>query len=125
MIQTSAVPVGSRAKEGASYVVGVGERPTCACGNLVERRDERSYKTECSSCRKGRAGRKKPNLPTWREVQSRGVCEACGLKQVFAGFLQTHHLDGRPSNNVVENLALLCPNCHSIADYDLARRRVF
>ena len=27
-------------------------------------------------------------------------------------FIQIHHIDGNPSNNDLENLAPLCPNCH-------------
>ena len=29
------------------------------------------------------------------------------------GKLQIHHLDRDPSNNVISNLILLCPECHS------------
>lgn len=27
--------------------------------------------------------------------------------------LQLHHIDGNPTNNSLNNLQLLCPNCHS------------
>ncbi len=30
-------------------------------------------------------------------------------------FLQIHHLDEDPSNNAIDNLAPLCPNCHTQA----------
>lgn len=30
--------------------------------------------------------------------------------------LQLHHIDGNPNNNNLENLQLLCPNCHSQTD---------
>lgn len=30
--------------------------------------------------------------------------------------LQVHHIDGDNTNNVLENLQLLCPNCHSYTD---------
>jgi len=30
--------------------------------------------------------------------------------------LELDHIDGDPTNNVIENLRLLCPNCHSITE---------
>ena len=30
-------------------------------------------------------------------------------------FVQIHHIDGNSSNNAIDNLAPLCPNCHSQA----------
>lgn len=30
--------------------------------------------------------------------------------------LQVHHIDGDNTNNILENLQLLCPNCHSYTD---------
>jgi hypothetical protein len=102
-----------------SYRIGVGPRPLCSCGNLVERRDEISYKRVCSTCRKKRVSRVKPPRSVWRLVKERGLCESCGYKQMFNGFLNAHHIDGDPGNNEIENLLLLCPNCHAIADYQL------
>lgn len=43
-------------------------------------------------------------------------CENCHNKQWF-GFpikLEIHHIDGNKTNNNLDNLQLLCPNCHSI-----------
>lgn len=45
-------------------------------------------------------------------------CEKCNLDQ-WLGFpikLEVHHKDGDRHNNVLENLELLCPNCHSMTD---------
>ena len=30
--------------------------------------------------------------------------------------LSLHHIDGNYKNNKVENLELLCPNCHALTD---------
>lgn len=30
--------------------------------------------------------------------------------------LELHHIDGNPKNNQLDNLSLLCPNCHSLTD---------
>lgn len=43
-------------------------------------------------------------------------CEDCGLKPFWNGkklVLQLDHRDGDPTNNALENLAIVCPNCHS------------
>ena len=47
-------------------------------------------------------------------------CEICGWGEVneHTGLvpLQIHHIDGDCTNNNIENLQLLCPNCHSLTD---------
>lgn len=42
-------------------------------------------------------------------------CEICGIKQWNNKPItfQIHHIDGNPRNNKIENLKILCPNCHS------------
>lgn len=42
-------------------------------------------------------------------------CECCGLEQWLDQpiNLEVHHIDGDCTNNTLENLQLLCPNCHS------------
>ena len=45
-------------------------------------------------------------------------CENC-LKTVWLGQpipLQLHHKDGNHNNNYIDNLQLLCPNCHTLTD---------
>ena len=45
-------------------------------------------------------------------------CERCGLEQWFDEPipLEVHHKDGDRLNNELDNLQLLCPNCHSLTD---------
>ena len=45
-------------------------------------------------------------------------CECCGLDSWnnLPITLQVHHVDGDNFNNTLENLQLLCPNCHSQTD---------
>ena len=45
-------------------------------------------------------------------------CENCGITSWLGKSiaLQVHHKDGDSSNNIRENLQLLCPNCHSQTD---------
>ena len=46
------------------------------------------------------------------------MCESCGesewLKQPIP--LELHHINGNNSDNRLENLRLLCPNCHAMTD---------
>ena len=42
-------------------------------------------------------------------------CEECGISEWNGKeiILELHHKDGKHSNNKLENLQILCPNCHS------------
>jgi len=47
-------------------------------------------------------------------------CQICGWSKtnIFSGKipLQIHHIDGDCTNNLEDNLQLLCPNCHSLTN---------
>ncbi|MBV7698904.1 HNH endonuclease signature motif containing protein [Streptomyces sp. TRM70350] len=46
-------------------------------------------------------------------------CALCGIEPVWLGEplpLEVDHIDGDWRNNRIENLRLLCPNCHSTTD---------
>ena len=46
-----------------------------------------------------------------RVMQERGIkCERCGYDKKEV--LQIHHKDRNKNNNIVDNLELICPNCH-------------
>ena len=52
-------------------------------------------------------------------VSERGTtCEVCENESWLSKPipLEVHHLDGDRTNNSLENLQLLCPNCHSQTD---------
>ena len=63
--------------------------------------------------------------PTRRQMsevmaRAKGVCERCGLDLVeYHMCKEFHHIDGDCSNTVVDNLQLLCANCHKIIQYEL------
>ena len=42
-------------------------------------------------------------------------CSSCGIEEWNGKpiTLEVNHIDGQAYNNVLENLELLCPNCHS------------
>lgn len=47
-----------------------------------------------------------------RLLKSRGdKCERCGYDKIQ--ILQVHHKDKNRENNSLDNLELICPNCHS------------
>ena len=52
------------------------------------------------------------------------TCEQCGIGNEYNGkplSLELDHVDGNSNNNKVENLRILCPNCHSQTDTYRAR----
>lgn len=49
----------------------------------------------------------------------KNVCNVCGLPDVWNGkrlVLQLDHIDGDAMNNKLDNIQLICPNCHSQTD---------
>lgn len=56
-----------------------------------------------------------------QEIESN--CPFC--QNLDVGHFQIHHIDEDPSNNLIENLLLLCPNCHSkITKKDISKQEV-
>ena len=70
------------------------------------------------SCIKGSVLIKKLVKEGYKEYK----CEnpECGLSEWHGKpiSLQVHHIDGNHYNNSIDNLMLLCPNCHSQTDKD-------
>lgn len=78
----------------------------------------------------GQSWNKGQQLKNWSDY-SRGVnlkphlikerghkCEKCKNAEWLGELisLEVHHIDGDKTNNSIENLQLLCPNCHSYTD---------
>jgi hypothetical protein len=55
----------------------------------------------------------------FREGLLTNICQNCSLQQEWNGkpiVLQLDHIDGDHTNNKIENLRILCANCHSMTD---------
>jgi hypothetical protein len=53
-----------------------------------------------------------------REGLKKHICECC-LNSIWNDVLiplEVHHIDGDKDNNDIDNLQLLCPNCHALTD---------
>ena len=53
-----------------------------------------------------------------KEGIKQALCEQCGLSE-WRGRpipLELHHINGNNTDNRLENLMLLCPNCHALTD---------
>lgn len=54
------------------------------------------------------------------------ICEQCGLTE-WQGSpipLELHHINGNNRDNRIENLLLLCPNCHALTEYYRGKNKV-
>ena len=78
----------------------------------------------------GKSWNKNEQLKNWKDykkipnlkkhlIKLRGQkCECCSNKHWMNQNipLEVHHIDGNRTNNQLNNLLLLCPNCHSLTD---------
>ena len=53
-----------------------------------------------------------------RDGLKKDCCEKCGISEWFGVKipLELHHKDNNHFNNKLDNLVILCPNCHSIQE---------
>jgi hypothetical protein len=69
---------------------------------------------------------KHPHFQTYKLKQRllnvgilKNECDACGLTETWNGKplnMELDHIDGNSRNHVLDNLQMLCPNCHSQTD---------
>lgn len=54
----------------------------------------------------------------WLKYYYNNKCNRCGINNWMDAplVMQMHHIDGNYKNNKMENLQLLCPNCHAQTD---------
>jgi len=55
------------------------------------------------------------SIKKWLKEERDNKCEECGVKEWNGKRLpmEVDHIDGNTNNNNVDNLKVLCPNCHS------------
>ena len=60
-----------------------------------------------------------------RYLGGKSYCEYCGITDWNGRPLtfQIHHIDGNHQNHILNNIVLLCPNCHSQTDNYSNRKR--
>ena len=67
-----------------------------------------------------RSGLNNPNFKNgnriYRDLITIEQCNRCGYKEHLE-ILQVHHIDRDRLNNTIENLEVLCPNCHTLDHY--------
>lgn len=53
-------------------------------------------------------------------------CEKCNLSEWQGDKipLELHHIDGKKYNHLIENLQLLCPNCHALTDNYRSKNKI-
>jgi len=102
------------------------ESPCVVCGKMIMAKfNKKTCSRSCSNRHrtgtKYKIGRPRDKVVLERAMKIRlfetrsQVCERCGYgKQQI---LQVHHKDGNHHNNDIENLELICPNCHCEEHY--------
>ena len=55
------------------------------------------------------------SIKKWVKEEKNNTCESCGLNQWNDKplVMEVDHIDGDVNNNNINNLRVLCPNCHS------------
>lgn len=99
----------------------------CVCGEILKQ-----HRKTCDNCRRNatekwlagelspsyRNGELKKFVKVYLINQSNGKCSRCGWGEInpVLGYaiLTIDHIDGNWKNNLIDNLVVLCYNCHSL-----------
>lgn len=98
------------------------EKPCVVCGKmLMAHFNKKTCSRGCSNVLrtgiKYRIGRPKDKVVHYLALKKRLLklrgdkCEKCDYNKIK--ILQVHHIDRNRENNSLDNLELICPNCHS------------
>lgn len=61
----------------------------------------------------------------FKEGYKERICECCGNSEWMGKpiALELHHINGDNTDNRIENLQILCPNCHALTDTYRGRKK--
>ena len=99
---------------------GLSTRGTVYCNNKCQVEYQAAQKVKCLL--EGKYVGKRMNFPNGNWAKNflishfNNTCDECGLNGEWNGrpiSLEVDHKDGRAYNNSIDNLRLVCPNCHS------------
>lgn len=101
---------------------------TKVCRSCREREKIDLWLAGDSSVATGNSPSREPRVFVKRYlIDTRGdACESCGFdgkREDGASIIQMDHIDGNSTNNLIENLRLLCPNCHAMTPTYGSRNR--
>lgn len=102
------------------------EHPCAVCGHpILAGLNKKTCSRACSNKQrtgiKYRQGRRKDKVVHTKQSKVRilelrgSCCERCGFTRTE--ILQVHHRDRNRANNDIDNLELICPNCHAMEHY--------
>ena len=103
------------------------EKPCVVCGAMIlasfhKKTCSRACSNKYRTGIKYKIGRPKKDKAEYYRIlklklfEQRGKnCERCKCNRIE--ILQVHHRDRNRGNNVIENLELICPNCHAEEHY--------
>ena len=108
-----------------------GDRGCCgSCGCTLSRKQAKYCSIKCQQ-ELGKRDKRAAILAGEQSFDSRvykwfmmerlgNACAKCGWSEVHPVTgkvpIQLHHIDGNAENNSLDNLTLLCPNCHVLTD---------
>lgn len=103
----------------------------CKCGGIKDYRADK-----CNSCKLNieawfQVDTSKRNASLWRYIKEYDLlpwsaCSMCGQGWVWNGqplSLHLDHINGMPTDNRLDNLRVLCPNCHTQTPTYASRNR--